>query len=93
MRITVGLMLVAVLFAIPACGSPSDSGGDGVDTGKATQAAAVADDIARNPDDPQAALDAHGMTMDEFDALMFEVAADPALTKAYEEARKVPDPR
>lgn len=33
------------------------------------------------------------MTMDEFESLMFEVSEDPDPTRAYETARKVPDPK
>ena len=53
---------------------------------KAAQAAAVAKELKANPDDADAILKRHGMTQQQFEDLMFEIAEDEELTKAYEQA-------
>ena len=53
---------------------------------KAAQAAAIAKDLRANPDDADAILAKHGMTRQQFEDLMYEIAADEELTKAYEQA-------
>ena len=50
---------------------------------KAEQAAAVAKEIRANPDGATAVLEKHGMTTAAYEALLFEVAADPALSEQY----------
>ena len=72
-----------------ACGSGSQkapSPGATTTPPKAAQAAAIAKDIRANPDDADAILAKHGMTRQQFEDLMYEIAADEDLTKAYEQA-------
>ncbi|MDC0716089.1 hypothetical protein [Nannocystis bainbridge] len=51
-------------------------------------AAAVAKEIAADPEHADDALAKHGLDRAKLEAMMFEIAADPALTEAYMAARK-----
>ena len=62
----------------------SDTG----DTSKAVEAAAIANAIEANPAETEAILAKHGMTQAQFLALIDEIAEDPALSDAYDKARK-----
>jgi hypothetical protein len=85
------LALLSLLLV--ACGGTgeSDNGGDGA-AGKAGKAAAIADAIASNPAQMESILEKHGMTTEEFEALLYEISEDETLSNAYEAARKVPTP-
>jgi len=87
-----GLLACAALVA--ACGGNQTSGTDGGGAApeKALRAAAIADAIAQAPDRADAILAEHDLTAETFRDLMEEISSDPALSKAYEAARKVPDP-
>ncbi len=54
---------------------------------KVRVAAEIAAAIEARPDDAAGILASHGMTEDSFESLMYEIAADPALSAAYESAR------
>lgn len=54
---------------------------------RVAKAAALAKAVDTNPDGAAAALEANGMTQADLDALMYEIAADPALTLAYQAER------
>ena len=45
----------------------------------------VAKAIKAAPDDAESILSEHGMTVQDLDALLFEIAADPAQSAAYAE--------
>ena len=80
-------ILLSVLLA--ACGSGAKTPSPGATSTvppKAAKAAAVAKELKANPDDADAILGRHGMTQQQFEDLMFEIAADEELTKAYEQA-------
>jgi hypothetical protein len=51
-------------------------------------AATVAKEISGAPDKADEILGKHGLDRDKLDALMFEIAGDPALTQAYMDARR-----
>lgn len=51
-------------------------------------AAAVAKEISAAPERADEILGKHGLSREKFDALVFEIAADPALTRAYMQARR-----
>jgi hypothetical protein len=51
-------------------------------------AAMVAKEIAADPEHADEVLVKHGLDRAKLDAMMFEIAADPALTEAYMAARK-----
>lgn len=56
--------------------------------GKVILAAAVAKEISVAPEQADEILGKHGLDRDKFDAIIFEIAGDPELTKAYMAARK-----
>ena len=69
-----------------ACGGDQKAPSPGATTTtppKAAQAAAIAKDLRANPDDADAILAKHGMTRQQFEDLMYEIAADPAMSEAY----------
>ncbi|MBL8975969.1 MAG: hypothetical protein JNK56_35525 [Myxococcales bacterium] len=63
----------------PAVVDPADS--------KIQLAASVAKEISGAPDKADEILGKHGLDRDKLDALMFEIAGDPALTQRYMDAR------
>jgi hypothetical protein len=75
-------------FAL-ACGS-ADLSGPTVEPVEATveeQAGAVAKAVDADPSGLQAALEANGLTAETYEAALYEIATDPARTKAFEKAR------
>ncbi len=50
-------------------------------------AAKIATEIEAEPDRAAAILESHGMTPEQFQALMYEIAQDPAKSEAYAAAR------
>lgn len=55
---------------------------------KVKVAAAIAREISAAPELADEILGKHGLDRDRFDAIMFEIAGDPAMTKAYMAARR-----
>jgi hypothetical protein len=51
---------------------------------KVAEAAALAKEIQASPDDADAILERHGMTRQEFEELMYDIASDEAMSVAYE---------
>lgn len=49
-------------------------------------AVAIAREIEATPDDTDAILERHGLTVETFEDMMYEISADPALSKAYNDA-------
>jgi hypothetical protein len=78
------LPTLALLAAFAACGEAPDTAAvpDWVE-----DVAAAANAIEERPTAVDSILQASGMTRVVFDSLIYEVAADPELTAAYEEAR------
>jgi hypothetical protein len=54
---------------------------------RVAKAAAVAAELSAKPEDADAILERHGLDRDRLDALMYEIAADEGLAKAYRLAR------
>ena len=54
---------------------------------RAREAGQMAAEITKDPDRVQEILDAHHTTPDAYQALLIDIAEDPALTDAYEAAR------
>ena len=83
------ILLSVLLFA---CGGGAEKGS--APTGgsapaapsKAVKAAALSRELRANPDDADAILERNGMTRPQFEDLMYEIAADEELSKAYEQA-------
>ena len=72
--------LLAIHLALAGC-----AGCDG-DEDEVTRAAEIAREIRERPDDAEAILEEHDMTIDELEALMYEIAADPEKSQRYEQA-------
>lgn len=96
-RVTPMLALLAIFIA---CGETPDRSADSEavpDTAGVPETApvpewvgdvaAIADAIEARPNAVDSILAAHNLTSAVFDSLMYEIAADPALSAAYEEAR------
>lgn len=54
---------------------------------RVAKAVEIADAIAKAPGDADAILEKHGLDRDKLDAMMFEIAKDPALAAQYQAAR------
>jgi hypothetical protein len=93
----------AFLLAIVAIGcSSSSSTGDGTTESaappasgaptveQAREAGTVARAIQDEPNRMSAILAEHGMTAESFENMIFEIAKDPKLTDAYEDAKGTP---
>ena len=93
----------ALILAIVAAGcSSSSSNGDGSTesavspaTGaptveQAREAGTIARAIESDPGRASEILAKHGMTAESLDHLIFEIAKDPKLTEAYEDAKGTP---
>jgi len=70
------LPLVALLICALACDSEPE--------GPAEQAAEIAREIKASPDDAEEILEDHEMSIEEFEAMMYEIAADPDLSERYQ---------
>jgi uncharacterized protein YoaH (UPF0181 family) len=64
-----------IVAALMACGGA---------TGKADQAVTIAKELRAKPDDAEKILGQHNMTPEQWEALMYEIAEDPALAAQYE---------
>ena len=67
--------------------SPASGGTAPAIPEKAAKAARLAKELEANPDDADAILQRHGMTQQQFEDLMYEIAADETLSEAYARAR------
>lgn len=89
-----------VLLILTACGGseerpPAEADAPAADTAAVSvvvpewvaPVAAVANAIEARPAAADSILAANGMTREEFESRLFEIAADPMLTEAYEGAR------
>lgn len=57
-------------------------------SGEAATAASLADRIAGDPGAADAILEQEGMDRQRFEALLYEIAADPEATRAYLDTRR-----
>lgn len=64
-----------------ACGPACGGAGDRVD-----QAVTVARELRARPADAEKVLSEHNLSAEQWEALMFEIADDPALAARYEAA-------
>ena len=86
--IGVGVVLVALLIGF-GCSQGSGNGSEGgAVPDKVTKAAAVAVEIEASPDQAAAILQKHGMTTEEWTALMYEIAENEEWSAAFESARQ-----
>ena len=83
---------LAALLAVSGCKGGEQGAGTAVEAatpaeGRARSAAVTADAIAANPAAADSILSAAGYSRESFDKLMFEIAADSAMSAAYAGAR------
>jgi len=93
--VTVGLALALTSFGCggevdrPA-GAQGEGGGSAPaaagDQGMVDLAASIAREIEASPDQADAILQRHGKTRAEFEQLLYDIAADPELSRAYNQA-------
>lgn len=74
MRLLSPMMLSLIL----ACG------GSGAAAGKVDKAVSIAKELRAQPDDAEKILERHGMSAEQWESLMYEIAGDPALAAEYE---------
>lgn len=67
-----------LLSLMLACGGSASEGN------KVDQALTIAKELRANPDDAEKILGAHNMTEDQWEALIFEIASDPAMAAKFE---------
>lgn len=97
---TAGLVLLVAILAAGCAGTQSNGDGTGEQaatgaaaaTGtptieQARSAGAVARAIDADPSRTAEILAEHGLTAESLESLIFEIAKDPRLSEAYEEAR------
>jgi hypothetical protein len=69
-----------VFSLLLACGGSGEAGS------KVDQAVAVAKELRARPADAEKVLAEHKLSAEQWEALMFEIADDPALSASYEAA-------
>jgi membrane-bound lytic murein transglycosylase B len=75
------------LVLAAACSSPrGEAASEASATTAVDRAVAVAQAIEANPTAADSILAAHGLTRAGFDSLLYDIAADSALARAYTEA-------
>jgi hypothetical protein len=89
------ILVAGVAAVLVGCGSekgsqdsrPSSAGApvvsSGVSQSKAERAATISKAVQADPDHADDVLRRNGMTEDQFEALMYEVAADPEMSREY----------
>jgi len=85
------LLLIATLALAPASaltisgcsGDVATSSGGSVDAARARELGAVAKRIQANPEQADATLKEAGLSRAQFEAALYTIASDPALSKAY----------
>ncbi len=78
--------LATGLTLAAACSRPGGAGSGASAMTAVDHAVAAANAIQANPAAADSILAAHGLTRAGFDSLMYDVAADPALARAYTQA-------
>ena len=73
---TRSLSTILLSFTL-ACGGAAEGN-------KVDQAVTIAKELKAKPDDAEKILAAHNMTEDQWEALMYEIAGDPALATKFE---------
>lgn len=90
MRLHCGLFAAAIV-ALAGCASSGGSGAGagteparaGAQPSKVDTAAAIARAMKADPDRADEVLQRYGMTEQQFEDLMYEIAADPEMSEAY----------
>lgn len=74
--------MITVLWALVACSTPVTP------ASTPAELAAVADEIVATPADADTILANHGLDRAGFEAKLYDIASDPAMSKEYLAARK-----
>jgi hypothetical protein len=77
------LTIVLILLAGVGCGGGTQEAEDGTLPEIVQKAVTVAEELKADPDDVEAVLERHGLDVESFEAMMYEISSDPELTKAY----------
>jgi hypothetical protein len=83
-----------LILSVASCGGDKgdatvqQSGATSAETKRATAAAAVANAIAAKPAAADSILKANGYTSESFQALMYDIASDSAMSVAYAAKKK-----
>jgi hypothetical protein len=86
------LLLIACCLIVAGCATPEpeapaqEAAVADAPTDVAQKAAEIAKAIEADPDATEQILEGRGLTVDEFEQMMYEISADPELSKAYEAA-------
>lgn len=86
------LLLIVCGLVVAGCGAPApeppaEETAAAVATGDIVQRAVeIAKAIEADPDSAAQILEDHGLTVEQFEDMMYEISADPVLSKAYEAA-------
>lgn len=93
MKLITNLLMGAAVAGLAACSSSSGSSSStsttdsqtvsAAQSGKVDRAATIAKAIRANPDNAEQILRQNGMTEEQYEALMYEIAADPAMSAQY----------
>jgi hypothetical protein len=97
-RTTAGAWALLIAIATAGCSSSSSSGDGSAESApptataaptveQAREAGAIARAIEIEPNRMSEILAGHHMTAESLDSLMFEIAKDPKLSEAYEDAK------
>jgi hypothetical protein len=91
MKLLGAIILSAGIVSCSSGGGGTTSTGNGAsvmsaaDQSKVDKAAAIAKAIQANPERADAILSQNGMTEQLFDDLLYEIASDPEMSRAYSE--------
>ncbi len=93
-RLSTILACIVVFLSVQGCEPESSGTEEGATTTAAgaefddplATAVTVAQAVRENPDTAEQVLSEHGMTVEQFEALMYQIAADPELSAEFEAA-------
>jgi hypothetical protein len=85
--IALGLAVSAAAHSSDTESAPPAADADAPAMEMVQKALTIAREIEANPDQGEQILESHGMTAESFQALMVEIAEDPAMAEAYAAAR------
>lgn len=84
------LLLAGLVLGIGCASSETEPAREAVETIQTddlvTRAAEIAKAVEADPDSAEEILASHDVTVEQFEQMMYDISADPELTKAYEAA-------
>jgi hypothetical protein len=89
-RACLSLLVATLVLSLGCAGSDSGPVTESPETSQVDERIALAAEIARaveaDPDAAEEILASHDITIEQFEEMMYEISANPELTKAYEAA-------